>query len=134
MIAAEAGVAHIVGLVSAVVLGVVLCIAGALKAVDLSAWRSDSAALGVPWPVALATPVVELGLGALLVVGVGWPITPLLAAGLLTTFSAVVVRELRHGRRPRCACFGVWSSAPLSGRTLARNGVLLALAIMSLWR
>lgn len=128
------GLAHVVGVACSVVLGAVLCVAGAMKVADLGRWRSDSAALGVPWAAALPVPVVELTVGALLIVGIGWPIVPVLAALLLVVFSTVVIRELRHGRQPRCACFGTWSSKPLSGRTLIRNAGLIGLSVVSIVR
>lgn len=120
-----------IGLATSIVLGGVLCIAGAAKLVDLDRWRSESSALGVPWWIAVGVPIAELGIGALLVVGVGWPVVPAAGSILLVAFSLVIIRELAGGRRPRCACFGGWSTAPLSGRAVVRNGVLIALGVVS---
>lgn len=123
--------AHPIGLASSIVLGAVLCIAGSAKLVDLDRWKSESSALGVPWWISVAVPIAELGIGALLMVGIGWPIIPAAGGILLVAFSLVVIRELAQGRRPRCACFGSWSTTPLSGRTVVRNGLLIALAVIA---
>lgn len=133
-LAASGRFAQVVGLLSSLGVGAVLCVAGAAKAADLRRWRSESATLGVPWLAAVAVPIVELAIGALSIVGVGWPIVPLAAGLLFVAFSAVVVRELWGGRHPRCSCFGAWSSVPMSGWTVVRNGTLVALAVVSLLR
>jgi len=51
-----------------------------------------------------------------------------LAAGGLAVFTALIAKSLASGHRIACACFGS-DGEPLSGRTLARTGGLLALAV-----
>ncbi|WP_143467050.1 MauE/DoxX family redox-associated membrane protein [Lentzea kentuckyensis] len=78
--------------------------AGVAKLLDLAGTRRAVGEFGVllPWTVVAAGVV---------------------ALGLLVVFSGVVARLLRKGKRPVCACFGA-GSAVISGRTLARNGLL----------
>ncbi|MCA2185644.1 MauE/DoxX family redox-associated membrane protein [Nonomuraea cavernae] len=54
-----------------------------------------------------------------------------LAVVLLTGFSVAIAASLRRGVSTSCRCFGA-SSAPLSGRHLVRNGVLLAASVAGL--
>lgn len=110
-----------------VVVGLVLLAAGAFKARD-RAWPAGAEAFGLPRPAALTLPWVEVVVGALLVARFGGQWTALAALTLLVAFTVAVVRKLAHGEAPRCACFGSFSRAPLSGRTVARNLVLVALA------
>ncbi len=123
---------HLIGRLAAVVLGAVFVVAGAAKLADGAAWPSRAAAMGVPRQVARLVPWWELVLGALLVVGAGRPWPALAAAATLLAFTAAIVRLLATGRRPVCACFGVWSARPLGGRHVVRNAVLLALAAVAL--
>ena len=51
---------------------------------------------------------------------------------LLAVFSIAIGVSLARGRAPDCHCFGQLHSAPASWKTLARNGVLAALAVVSL--
>ena len=50
------------------------------------------------------------------------------AALLLLIFTAGVANALRNGRRPQCGCFGGLRAEPIGRSTLARNGVLFAVA------
>jgi hypothetical protein len=111
--------------------GLALVVAGAAKRVS-PAWPAQARDLGAPgWAVPLL-PWVELALGACLVVGLGHPWAPLGAAALLAVFTGAVVRALAGGRRPPCACFGALSARPIGARTVVRNLVLIALALVAL--
>ncbi|HEX2038973.1 MAG TPA: MauE/DoxX family redox-associated membrane protein [Acidimicrobiales bacterium] len=94
--------------------GVVLLVAGVAKLAD----RSHP-----------AMAVTEVVLGALLVTGVGGRWTAGAAAVLLAAFTVVVARRVRAGDREPCGCFGRLSRRPVTGRTVARNVALLALAV-----
>ncbi|MCM6776881.1 redoxin domain-containing protein [Nocardia sp. CDC159] len=103
------------------------------KWADRSGTGQAMAEFGVPvrWaPVAARVlPVVEavLAVGLLLPrAGVG---AGVLALVLLLVFTAAVGRLLRRGKHPACSCFGAMS-APIGGRTLIRNGVLIAMAVL----
>jgi hypothetical protein len=112
------------------VVGVTFLASGGAK-VASKAWPEQAAALGAPpWSVR-ATPWIELVLGGLLVARVGYPWTPVLAALLLVGFTALLVLNLLHDRRPPCACFGQLSVKPLSWSAVVRNGALFAAAAVA---
>ena len=118
------------GTAAAVAVGVALLAAGGSK-LARPGWLRDAAALGVPSWVARPVPAVELLVGAALVAGVARRPVAGLALVLVAAFTAVVAAALAQGRRPACACFGVWSSRPIGPATLARNGALAALALVA---
>ena len=96
--------------------------------------------LGMRKPVALAMCVVEavLGLGLIVTAGstaaTGGPVAAMvfrLGAGLLFLVATSALIELRTVRPDAgCGCFGELSTAPVSGRTIARSA-LLTVAIVS---
>jgi hypothetical protein len=51
------------------------------------------------------------------------------AAALLVAFTALLIVRLSQGRRPPCACFGSLSSKPIGWIDVARNTLLLAIAV-----
>ena len=126
---------------AAVALAARLVVAGAflVAAVQkLRAWSgltTELAGFGVPAtlvaPAAVALPVAELATAAALVVFPGSALPAFVAIGLLALFTGAVVANLAQGRRPPCPCFGTASAAPLSARTVLRNGWLLALAVLA---
>ena len=88
-------------------------------------------------PTALTMCAVECGLGLGLIVtagsfGTGAPATGVrLGAGLLFLVATSALIELRETRPDvGCGCFGDFSTAPVSGRTMARSA-LLAVAALS---
>ena len=91
-------------------------------------------------PVAISVCVIEGGLGLGLVVtagrfGSGGPaICIRLGAGLLFLVATSALIELRAARPDaNCGCFGDFSTAPVSGRTLARSALLAAAALSTMW-
>jgi uncharacterized membrane protein YphA (DoxX/SURF4 family) len=119
------------GQAAAVVLGAVLLVAAVAKLARPGSVAASAAGLRVPVWAAAAVPWVELVLGALLVAGALAP-WPALAAGLLlVSFTAVLVRALRHGEHPRCACFGSLGSGRVTWRSVVRNLVFVALAVVA---
>jgi hypothetical protein len=82
--------------------------------------------------VARILPPVEAGLAGLLVAarGSAWP--AFLAIAVLAVFTAAVVANLAGGRPAPCPCFGAPAAGarPVSAATVARNGALVALAIV----
>jgi len=125
---------NVVGVVAGIVVGAVLAVAGGMKLAAGRAWLDEAAGLGVPVAVALPVPIVEIALGAALVVGLAMPWSAVAAIALLMAFSVLIARQLADGRHPPCACFGGWSHRPLDGTHLARNLGLVALAAVALWR
>ena len=118
------------GVVARALVGLVLLVAGALKARDGS-WPESARRFGLPRAAAVVLPWLEVVIGALLVAQYGGRATALAALVLLVAFTAGVARRLSQHDDAPCACFGALSSsAPVSTRTLARNGVLIALAVV----
>ena len=56
----------------------------------------------------------------------------LLALGLLAAFLSGMINSLRKGEAPDCHCFGQIHSEPVGPRTIIRNCVLAALAVLIL--
>jgi Methylamine utilisation protein MauE len=95
----------------------------------------ELAGFGVPAtfvaPTAVALPVVELVTAGALVVFASSSVPAFVAVALLALFTGAVFANLAQGRHPPCPCFGASSSAPVSSRTVLRNGWLLALAVLA---
>ncbi|MGB8858268.1 MAG: MauE/DoxX family redox-associated membrane protein [Ilumatobacteraceae bacterium] len=119
------------GVMASVLVALVLLVAGVSKLAAPAAWRSQSEGLGVPWVLARPMPLVELGLGALLMVQLQRHAVAWCAVVLLAVFTGLLLLRLAQGRRPPCACFGSLSSRPIGARHLARNAALLALATLA---
>lgn len=115
-------------------LGGVFVWAGAVKALDVTAFAGQVAAyqlLPYAWNyvVAATLPYVELLAGSLLLVNLRVRSAALLLAGLNSVFVLVLASVLLRGLNIDCGCFG-----PDAGTTplqaLGRDLVLLALAIV----
>lgn len=120
----------------AFVVGAVLVVAGASKVAAGARWPHEARALGVPTigPLAMVAPIVpwwELIVGASLAAGLFRPWPAIAAVVTLVAFSALLMRVLRRGEHPPCACFGAWSAAPLGWRHVARNVGLIGGALVS---
>ncbi|MGZ4148547.1 MAG: MauE/DoxX family redox-associated membrane protein [Actinomycetota bacterium] len=109
-------------------LALVLMVSGVAKLLDRRSTRQVVPALGIPetlaGAIAVVLPIVELGVGLLLV-----PVATARAAALAATllfacFSIVVGVALARGRRPDCHCFGQLSPGPIGSSTLVRSGLL----------
>jgi len=119
-------------LAARLVLAAVFAAAGAAKLLDRKGSAKSLAEFGAPVGLApamgVALPLIELACAVALVVDSSawwgaWGV-----AALLVVFIAAISVSLARGRRPDCHCFGQLSSSPVSGMTVARNVVLLALA------
>jgi len=97
----------------------------AFEGIGLPAW------IGSPF-VRRWHPVVEFVVGlAMLLVPAPWNLLPVLAgAALVTAYLVLVVLAVRAPGPVSCGCFGAEDTAPVSGRTLARN-ILLVLAAVA---
>jgi uncharacterized membrane protein YphA (DoxX/SURF4 family) len=122
----------VVHVVARVALGAVFVVAGASKLSAGRAWPEQAGQLGVARPIALAVPWFELALGAMALVGLVPSAVAAVALAALTAFTAVLVRTLRQGRRPPCACFGAWSARPLGWQHVVRNAAFASLAVVAL--
>ncbi|WP_151526050.1 MauE/DoxX family redox-associated membrane protein [Serinicoccus kebangsaanensis] len=121
-------------------LAAVLVLSGVAKLRDRGATASMVQALRLPrWvpptTVGWALPWVELTTAALLLTPWRW--TYALGCGsavaLFGAFLAVVVRAMGLDPRPVCACFGRVGNHRITGRTVARNTVLVGLALVAGW-
>ena len=121
------------GVIASVILGGVMCIAGGSKVAMGKRWPVEAESLGAPKAIAPIVPWVEIALGALLIVQLKPEVVGSLSLVLLVTFTLLIVRQLQKGHRPVCACFGSWSSKPLSGKHVARNAGFIALALIAIF-
>ncbi len=119
-------------------LAAVFVVAGIAKLADREGSRRAVADFGVPAalaaPLGILLPLAELAVAAALIPtatafwgGVG-------ALALLLLFVAGIAANLARGHKPDCHCFGQLHSAPAGWATLARNGVLAAVAAFVVWR
>lgn len=122
----------VIGRWAAALLGVVFVVAGASKVASGPQWPVQAAGLGAPRRIAPLVPWWELAVGAALVTGLAWQWAAAAALATLLVFTALLVRVLRSGARPACACFGAWSAAPVGWRHVARNAAFGALAVVAL--
>jgi thiol-disulfide isomerase/thioredoxin/uncharacterized membrane protein YphA (DoxX/SURF4 family) len=124
-------------LIARLVLAAVVTLAGVAKLSDLKGSRKTIIEFGLPAvlasPLALLLPLAELGVGAALIPASSAWWGALGALGLLLLFEVGISINLARGRKPDCHCFGQLHSAPAGWKTLARNGVLAAIAGFVLW-
>ncbi|MCZ7527984.1 MAG: hypothetical protein M5U14_17350 [Acidimicrobiia bacterium] len=122
-------------LASRLAVSVVLAAAAGAKVGDRAGVRRQLAVSGVPPglvpAVGVLLPATELAVAVLLVAFPFSAAPAWLAVALLATFTVVVIGNLGRGRRDPCPCFGApgASATPISGRTVVRNGWLVALAV-----
>ena len=90
-------------------------------------------------PLAIIVCTLEGGLGIGLILTAGhcfWPLATTVRAGtgLLFLIATAALIELRQTRPDvGCGCFGDFSTAPVSGRTLARSALLTSAALATIW-
>lgn len=117
-------------------LALVFLVAAVGKLTDRAGTRQAVEAFGVPdtlaGPVAALLPLAELATGVLLLIGPTARIGAAMATALLVAFCAGITRSIIRGESPDCHCFGQLHSEPAGPKTLARNAVLGALAILVL--
>ena len=111
----------------AAVVGAVVAVAGAMKLVDRARWLEDAARQHVWRWVAHAVPIVELVLGAALIVVSPSPWVLGATTLLLLIFTAFLVAQIASGSQVPCACFGARSRRAPSMRDVGRNIALMAL-------
>lgn len=119
------------GVVAAVVTGLVLLVAAITKLAAPAAWRAQASDLGVPSAVSSVVPYVEALLGALLLVQFQRPVVAWCAVALLVSFTGLLVVRLAQGRRPPCACFGALTPRPIGPASVARNATFIAVAVLA---
>ncbi len=121
----------LVSSIAAVLVGIAFVVAGGSKLAARESWPLQAQGLGAPsWTIPLV-PWVELAIGSLLIVQLLRVPMAVLAAGLLAVFTGMIVRKMAAGEHPPCACFGAWSAKPIGWGHVARNGALMALAVLA---
>jgi peroxiredoxin len=124
-------------LVARIVLAAVFVVAGAAKLSNLKASRKAVTDFGLPnWlanPIGSVLPFAEVTVAVLLLPAQSAWWAGLGALGLLLAFIAAIAVNLAQGRKPDCQCFGQIQSKPIGWPTLARNGVLAAIAVLVIW-
>lgn len=116
-------------LATTAILACVLVAAAVAKIRNPATTTDDFASLGLPRAEVWAgvVPILELGTAGLLLINPGWG--GVAAFALITAFTTNLALVIRSGRVAHCACFGGSSTKPVSVRHLARNGLLLLLAL-----
>src|SRR5829696_287465 len=125
-------------LLARLLLAVVFAVAGVAKLGDRAGSGRAVAEFGVPTPLAtplgVLLPLAELTVAAALIpTSTAWW-GAVGALMLLLLFVVGIGANLARGRKPDCHCFGQLHSEPAGWKTLARNGVLAALAGFVVWR
>jgi thiol-disulfide isomerase/thioredoxin/uncharacterized membrane protein YphA (DoxX/SURF4 family) len=116
-------------------LAATFALAGAAKLRDSEGTAAMLRAFGVPAksaPVfAVALWVADLAVAAALLPSFSSQWAGAAGAFLLAVFTAVIAVNLALGKRPECRCFGAMSTAPINSWTVARNMLLLAMAVLA---
>jgi Methylamine utilisation protein MauE len=123
-------------LAARIVVAAAFVVAAVQKLRALRAMRAQLEGFGVPGPLVGASvavlPAAELVTAAALIALPYSSVPAFAAVGVLAVFTGAVIGNLSRGRRPPCPCFGAGASdAPISARTVVRNGWLLALAVVA---
>ena len=125
-------------LIARLLLALVFAVAGVAKLMDRAGSRRSVMDFGLPAslaaPLGIFVPLAELVVAAALIPPVTAWWGALGALGLLLLFAAGIATNLARGHKPDCHCFGQLHSSPAGWRTLARNGVLAAVAGFVLWQ
>ena len=123
-----------VALVARITLAATFALSAATKVADRPGFARALQEFGLPRSDALSwtLPLVEgcLGLALVVVPGAAWP--AFVAIAVLALFTAAVVANLIGDRPAPCPCFGppTAGARPVSAATVARNGYLIALAVL----
>ena len=120
------------GIVAGIVVGLMFVAAGVLKLVEGPGWLKQAADMDVSRPIALVVPYVEVVVGVLVAAQLFKPWPAVAAVALLLAYTVVIVRRIRDGSRPPCACFGTRSKRPLGAYHVVRNLALIAVAVVAL--
>lgn len=124
----------VANLILRITLASVFAFAGIAKLRDIGASRQMLREFGVPELVAgllgWLLPVLELATVVALMSAAWAPWGAASATALLSVFTGLMLVNIALGRRPRCRCFGQVAAEPIGVSTVARNMVLLGLALL----
>ena len=118
------------GLVARLFLGAVFLAAGFAK-LRSRHWAVLAIDAGTPRAVVVTLPAAEamLGLGLVVQLAGGW--LGWAALALLAAFTVAVVHRYVSGSKAPCNCFGSASHDPVGRLTIARNVLLLVIAVVA---
>lgn len=121
-------------------LAAVLVFSGLAKRPDPASTHSMMTLLRLPGfvatrPMAHVVPWVEIGIAALLLTPWRWTfaVGAVAALGLFLAFWVIIARAMTFDPRPSCGCFGRVGDHRVNGKTVARNTLLVALALSTAW-
>jgi hypothetical protein len=119
-----------VALVARGVVAGTLATAAIAKWRDVAGTRASLRALHLPVSLDRTLPVIEAftALGLIVELRTAW--AAYVACGLVAVFTVFVAVLVVRGVRAPCPCFGATAGTPTTGRTLARNILLLAVAVL----
>ena len=117
--------------VCAAIVGATLALAGAGKVMSWNQWLTNARRQHLWKAVAVTLPVLELVLGAALVVLQPTPTILGLATLLLVVFTSFLAMQVLTKSQVPCACFGANVNRPPSRRDVMRNLALIALLFTS---
>jgi len=124
-------------LITRLLLAFVFALAGAAKLADRAGSRQAIVDFGLPSslasPLSILLPLCELAVAAALIPAATAWWGAMGALALLLLFVVGIGLNLARGHKPDCRCFGQIHSAPAGWKTLARNGILAAIAGFVLW-
>jgi peroxiredoxin/uncharacterized membrane protein YphA (DoxX/SURF4 family) len=125
-------------LIGRLLLGAVFALSGVAKLADQAGSRQAMIAFGLPRalapPLGRLLPLAELAVAAALLPAVSAWWGALGALALLLAFVVGIGANLAQSRKPDCRCFGQLHSSPVGWKTLARNGLLMAVAAFIVWK
>lgn len=135
--AVDATAVDVVALIARLALAGTFAVSGVAKLRDRAGAHQAVRDFGVPGPLvgltaSLLAPVELASAALLLTAGWGVLLGALVAAVMLVAFTVGIVANLTRGKRVDCHCFGQLTSKPLSWRSVARNVLLLAVAVVVL--
>lgn len=81
-------------------------------------------------PTARALPILEIAVGALLLVGLGTRVVGALAAAVLLAFSVGVGINLARGNDLDCGCYAVGAPRRITWSLVVRNAALVGMAVV----
>ena len=128
---------ELVALIARLALAVTFVVSAFAKVRDADGARQAVRDFGVPAGIAplVASSLAPLEIASaalLLTTGTAVTAGAVLALALLAAFTIGIVANLLRGKRVDCHCFGAMSKKPLSWWSVARNGVMMALAVLVL--
>jgi uncharacterized membrane protein YphA (DoxX/SURF4 family)/peroxiredoxin len=120
-----------------VAFGSLFVASGILKLTDISSFQQILSKLllfadGPIRAIAILLPVVEIILGAAIVIGAKTKVATQVTTLMLSLFTAVIVGKISEGTDFSCGCFGGLSKERVDGMTIVRNVGLLLVGILLL--